>query len=101
MAVLDSRDAIVAACAEAALLAITRPAESRVDHCGTGNRALPRFIGREDYHDDRGFAAQTIAYVCVDCGGELVRYSRIRRLAKPKSRLSWRDDAATWREMGR
>jgi hypothetical protein len=73
-------------------LTSSRPLEAAVDHCGTGNRASPRFLGRETYRWDLGYAAQLTAWVCMDCGAELVRYSQLRHLVKPPSRLSWRRD---------
>jgi hypothetical protein len=81
------------------------PAESYVDHCDTGNTASPRFPAqpdgrREVYRDDLGYAAHLVVVSCMDCGTELVRYSRMRRLAKPITRLNWRHDADSWRSMG-
>lgn len=77
-------------------LEATHPAECELDHCGTGNSASPRFPmvdgHRELYFDHLGYAAHLVVLSCMDCGTELVRYSRMRRLVKPKSRLSWRHD---------
>jgi len=70
---------------------LEHPAEVLVSHCGTGNTPSPRF-SRETYHDHLGYASHTVVLSCMDCGTELVRYSRLRRLVKPKTRLSWRND---------
>lgn len=80
---------------------VEHPREARVSHCGTGNSATPTFPPmfpdadppmREHYDWDRGYAAGLVVLRCMDCGTELVRYSRMRRLHRPKSRLSWRHD---------
>lgn len=86
----------MSALAAALSLAADRPAECELDHCGTGNSATYRFPTVDGHHelyfDQLGYAAGLVVVLCMDCGTELVRYSRLRRLVKPKSRLSWRHD---------
>jgi hypothetical protein len=80
-----------------------RPA--RIDHCGTGNSASPRFPQDppEHYDWDRGYAAHLVVLTCMDCGTEVLRYTQLRKLHRPKRRrsLDWRRDPGTWRDIGR